>query len=191
MAELMPAQAYRVSTRDILLVAVVAAVGGVVSAYVVVPWAKFIEGVLGPFGAALNNPFFIFWYIIVGLLTRKPTLTFLTAMLTGTIEILAGSLDGTIVFVFVAFQGLGAELGLLIFQYKPSLRAAFLSGALAGIGAAIPLIILFGFVVLPVWQLVLLFLALAVGDGLIGGGLAWIIAKGVERTGVAGTVGSV
>jgi energy-coupling factor transport system substrate-specific component len=186
-----PTKGYRVSTMDILLIAVVAAVGGVVSAVAVVPWAKFIEGVLGPFGAALDNPFFIFWYIIVGLLTRRPGLTFVAGMLTGLVEVLAGSLDGSIVFVFVAFQALGAELGLLAFRYKPSIWAAFLAGALAGIGCAICLTFVFGFVVLPAGSLILLYLALALGDGIIGGGLAWLIVKGVERTGVMGRAAAV
>jgi ABC-type thiamin/hydroxymethylpyrimidine transport system permease subunit len=184
-------KSFRISTMDILLIAVVAAVGGVVSAYAVGPWAKFIEGMLGPFGAALDNPFYIFWYIIVGLLTRKPILTFIAGMLTGLIEVLAGSLDGSIVFVFVAFQALGAELGLLAFRYKPSILAAFLSGALAGIGCAICLTFIFGFVVLPAVSLILLYIALALGDGIIGGGLAWLIVKGVERTGVMGRAASV
>lgn len=175
---------YRVTTMDILLIAVVGAVGGVVSAYVVLPWAKFIEGAIGPFGAALDNPFFITWYVIVGLLTRKPILTWVAAMVTGTIEVLAGSLDGSIVLVFVALQGLGAELGLALFRYRPSLPAALVSGALAGIGCAIPLTIIFGFVVLPPVTLALLFLALAAGDAILGGGLAWVIAKAIERTGV-------
>src|SRR5919201_3065842 len=120
---------FRYSTTDILYVAVVSVIGGILSAYAVGPWAKFIEGVLGPYGAALDNPFFILWYIIVGLLTRKPGLTFITAMLTGLVEVLAGSLDGSIVFVFVALQGIGAELGLLAFRYRPSLQAALVSGA--------------------------------------------------------------
>src|SRR5581483_6816458 len=127
---------FRYSTMDILTVAVVSVIGGIVSAYTVGPWAKFIERVLGPYGAALDNPFFIVWYIIVGLLTRKPGLTFISAMLTGLVEVLAGSLDGSIVFVFVALQGIGAEIGLAAFRYRPTLPAALVSGALAGIGCA-------------------------------------------------------
>jgi len=191
MAEARPVGKYRISTMDILTVAVVAAVGGVVGAYAVLPWAKFIEGVLGPFGAALDNPFFILWYIIIGLLTRRPGLTFVGGMLTGAVEVLAGSLDGSIVLVFVALQAVGAEIGLAVFRYKPSLPAALLAGALAGIGCSICLTFIFGFVVLPAWQLVLMYIALAAGDGIIGGGLAWLIAKGVERTGVMGAAGGV
>lgn len=172
---------------DILTVAVVAAVGGVVGAYLVGPWAKFIEGVLGPFGAALDNPFFILWYIVIGLLTRKPGLTFIGGMLTGTIELLAGSLDGSIVLVFTLLQAIGAELGFLIYRYRPTLQAAFLSGALAGIGCAICLTLIFGFTVLPIVPLILFYIAMALGDGIIGGGLAWLIYKGVLKTGVRGS----
>lgn len=176
----------RWSTTDILLLAVVSAVGGVLSAYVVLPWAKFIEGVLGPFGAALDNGFFVLWYIVVGLIVRKPGITFLTAMVTGTVEVLAGSLDGSIVFVFVALQGLGAELGLAVFRYRPSLGAALLSGGLAGIGCFIPLRIIFAFAKLPAVASVGLAIALAIGDAILGGLLAWLIVQALQRTGVMG-----
>ncbi len=182
---------FRYSTMDILTVAVVSIIGGIVSAYAVGPWAKFIEGVLGPYGAALDNPFFIVWYIIVGLLTRKPGLTFISAMLTGLVEVLAGSLDGSIVFVFVALQGIGAEIGLAAFRYRPTLLAALISGALAGIGCAIPLTIIFGFAKLPPLETVILFIALALGDGIIGGGLAYIIYTALQRTGVTGRMRTV
>ncbi len=182
---------FHYSTMDILYVAVISVIGGVLSAYAVGPWAKFIEGVLGPYGAALDNPFFILWYIIVGLLTRKPGLTLIAGILTGLVEVLAGSLDGSIVLVFVALQGLGAELGLLAFRYRPSLPAALVSGALAGIGCAIPLTIIFGFAKLPFLETIVLYIALALGDGIIGGGLAWAIYNGLQRTGVTGRMRTV
>jgi ABC-type thiamin/hydroxymethylpyrimidine transport system permease subunit len=182
---------YRVSTMDILLIAVIAAVGGVVGAYAVGPWAKFIEGVLGPFGAALDNPFFILWYVLIGLLTRKPGLAFIGGMLTGLIEVLAGSLDGSIVMVFTLFQALGAELGFFLMRYRPTLSTAILSGALTGIGCAITLTIVFGFTVLPIVPMLLFYLAMAIGDGIIGGGLAYLIYNGVLKTGVLGSSASV
>ncbi len=178
---------YRISTSDILTIAVVAAVGGVVGAYVIGIWAKFIEGVLGPFGAALDNAFYIFFYILIGLMTRKPFLTFIGGMLTGTIEVLAGSLDGSIVLVFTLLQALGAELGFLILQYRPSLITAMLSGALTGIGCAIALTFVFGFTVLPAGTMILFYLAMALGDAVLGGGLAWLIYKGLLKTGVHGS----
>lgn len=177
---------YRYTTADLLIMAVISAVGGVVSAWAIVPWAKFIEGALGPFGVPLDNPFFIFWSLVAGLLIRKPGVTFITAMLTGAVEVLAGSLDGSIVFVFVAFQGAGAELGLLLFRYRGTYPAALAGGALAGVGVSIPLMWIFGFVQLdPAFQ-VLLLLANMAGDALIGGTLAFAIVKGLERIGVGG-----
>ena len=178
---------YRVSTYDILTVAVVAAVGGIIGAYVIDAWAKFIEGVLGPFGAALDNPFFILFYIIIGLLTKKPLLTFIGGMLTGTVEMIAGSLDGSIVLVFTLLQAIGAELGFMIFLYRPTITTALLSGALTGIGCAICLTFVFGFTVLPIGTMILFYIAMALGDAIIGGGLAWIIYQGILKTGVRGS----
>lgn len=185
------ARTQRFSTADILTIAVVAAVGGVVSAFVVLPWAKFIEGVLGPFGAALNNPFFITWYLIAGLLLRRPGVTLATGILTGIVEVLAGSLDGSIVLVFVTMQAVGAELGMAAFGHRRSIGGALLGGGLAGIGCFVSLTFFFGFVVLPVWQLALLALAKFVGDAILGGGLAFVVVRAIERTGVMGQVEAV
>jgi energy-coupling factor transport system substrate-specific component len=177
---------YRYTTLDILIIAVIAAIGGVVSAYVVGAWAKFIEGAMGPFGAALNNPFFIFWGIVAVLLVPKPGVAIISSLLTGIVEVVAGSLDGSIVLVFTFLQGVGVELGFLAFRYARSLQAAILGGALAGIGCAICLTLVFGFTKLDPVLLVAFFAALAIADGLIGGILAWVIAQGVGRAGFAG-----
>ena len=177
---------YRYTTLDILIIAVIAAIGGVVSAYVVGAWAKFIEGAIGPFGAALNNPFFIFWGIVAVLLVPKPGVALISSVLTGAVEVVAGSLDGSIVLVFVFLQGLGVEIGFLALGYARSLPAAVLGGALAGIGCAISLTAVFGFTKLDPVVLVVFYAAMAVADGLIGGILAWVIAQGVGRAGIAG-----
>jgi energy-coupling factor transport system substrate-specific component len=177
---------YRYTTLDILIIAVIAAIGGVVSAYVVGAWAKFIEGAIGPFGAALNNPFFIFWGIVAVLLVPKPGVALISSVLTGAVEVVAGSLDGSIVLVFVFLQGLGVEIGFLALGYARSLPAAVLGGALAGIGCAISLTAVFGFTKLDPVVLVVFYAAMAVADGLIGGILAWAIAQGVGRAGIAG-----
>lgn len=176
----------RYSTSDLLTTAVVAVIGGIVSAYAVLPWAKFIEGVLGPWGAALDNGFFTVWYIIIGLLTGLPGLTFVGAILTGTVEVLAGSIDGATVWVFVFFQGLGAELGMLLLHYKRDLKTALLAGGLSGIGAGIPFIIIYGFSGLPPLLNIVLFAALFIGNMIFAGLLGYIIVEAVKRTGVTG-----
>jgi energy-coupling factor transport system substrate-specific component len=177
---------YRYTTLDILIIAVVAAIGGVVNAYVTGAWAKFIEGAVGPFGAALDNPFYIFWVIIVVLLVPKPGVAIVTSLLAVIVEMVAGSEDGSIVLVFGLLQGIGLELGFLVFRYARTLPAAILSGALCGIGCAICLTFIFGFDTLAPLPLVALFVALAVCDGLIGGILGYVIARGVNRAGFAG-----
>jgi energy-coupling factor transport system substrate-specific component len=174
---------WRFTTKDILTIAVIAAICGVVGAFVVGPWAKFIEGLLGPFGAALDNPFFIFWAILAGLLIPRPGVALVTSLLGCLVEMIAGSLDGSIVMVFGLAQGIGMEAGLALFRYRPSLPAAIVSGALGGVGCAISLLYVFGFVTLPGFSQILLIAALAIGDGVIGGLLAWFIAQAVKRSG--------
>jgi energy-coupling factor transport system substrate-specific component len=181
---------YRYRTADILLVGAIAAVGGVVSAYVIVPWAKFIEGLLGPFGAVFDNPFFIFWAIVAALLIRKPGVGVVTSVLTGAVEVLVGSADGSIVLIVTLLQGLGVELGFLLFRYRATLPAAIAAGAGAGLGASIALLYVFGFFQLATAVQIPFIIALMAGDAIIGGLLAWAIAQGVIRTGVWGGGGA-
>lgn len=177
---------YRYTTLDILIIAVIAAIGGVVNAYLVGAWAKFIEGAIGPFGAALDNPFYIFWVIIAVLLVPKPGVAIVASMLAGIVEVVAGSEDGSIVLVFTLLQGVGVELGFLLFRYARTLPAALAGGALCGIGCAICLTFVFGFDKLDPLPLVALFGALALCDAVIGGVLGYVIAQGVGRAGYAG-----
>jgi energy-coupling factor transport system permease protein len=177
---------YRYTTLDILIIAVIAAIGGVVNAYATGAWAKFIEGAIGPFGAALDNPFYIFWVIIAVLLVPKPGVAIVASMLAGIVEVVAGSEDGSIVLVFTLLQGVGIELGFLAFRYARSLPAALLGGALCGIGCSICLTFVFGFDKLDAGPLVALFAAIAICDAVIGGLLGYAIAQGVARAGFAG-----
>lgn len=169
------------ATKDILTIAVIAAVGGVVGALAVGPWAKFIEGVLGPFGAALNNPFHVFWPTLAALIVRKRGVAFLTSVLYGVIEVLAGSLDGSIVLVFVAVQGIGAEIGLALWHYGKSLAAAATSCGLAGVGCAFLILWVYGGTSFAPGVQVLFILAMAAGDAIIGGLLAWSISRSLGK----------
>ena len=173
----------RYSTKDILTIAAISAIGGVAGALLVGPWAKFIEGILGPFGAALDNPFFIFWATLAGLIIPKPGVALATSCLMSVVEVLAGSLDGSIALIFGLLQGVGLELGLAVFGYRRHLFSAVASCAFGGVGCAITLMYVFGFVHLPGTLQIPLIIALATGDGLIGGLLANAIANSLRRAG--------
>jgi energy-coupling factor transport system substrate-specific component len=178
-----PNRRMQYSTKDILTVSAISAIGGVTGALLVGPWAKFIEGILGPFGAALDNPFFIFWATLAGLIVPKPGVALATSCLMSVVEVLAGSLDGSIAIIFGLLQGCGLELGLAIFWYRRHLFSAIASCALGGVGCAITLMYVFGFVRLPSSLQIPLVGVLAIGDGLIGGLLAFAIAKSLRRAG--------
>jgi energy-coupling factor transport system substrate-specific component len=177
------ARNFSYATKDILTIAAIAAVGGVVGAFLIAPWAKFIEGVLGPFGAALDNPFFIFWVALAGIIVPKPGVALATSCLMSLVEVLAGSPDGSIVLIFGLLQGIGLELGFTVFAYRRHPLAAFASCAFGGIGCAISLMYVFGFVRLSAPLQILLVCALAIADGIIGGSLATAVAKSLRRAG--------
>jgi energy-coupling factor transport system permease protein len=128
----------------------------------------------------------LFWIIIVALLIPKPGVALATGLLATLVEVIAGSEDGSIVLVFGLLQGVGAELGFLLFRYNRSLAAALVAGALTGIGCAIGLTFVFGFFTFSGLVIVPFFVAMAVGDGIIGGLLGYVIARGVMRAGFAG-----
>jgi energy-coupling factor transport system substrate-specific component len=169
------------TTKDILTIAAIATVGGVAGAFIVGPWAKIIEGLFGPFAAAFDNPFFIFWATLAGLFVSRPGAALCTSILLGLIEMLAGGLDGSIVLVFSLMQGIGMELGLAVFRYKGGVCAAMLSTALGGVGASFSLLYIFGFVTLPLKMQILLIITISVTDGLVGGLLAHRIVKSLRR----------
>lgn len=179
-------RSYRYTTLNILTMAVVAAVGGVVSAWLILPVGRVIEGALGPFGTAITNPPLSFWGVLIGVLIARPGSALLGSFLTGVVEVLAGSLDGSIVLVFVAVQGVGAELGMAMFRYKRPQIAGFVACGLAAAFGGIVTLYVFGFVELdPLIQVVFL-TSRFVGGVVIGGLLTYAISAGLKRTGAWG-----
>lgn len=179
-----PRSAYRYTTKDILTIAVIAAVGGVVGVAVVGPWAKLIEGLLGPFGGALNNFLHIFWPILTFLIIRKPGVIFLTSILYAAVEVLLGGVDGALQLVFMAMQGGASEAGMALFRYRPSIPSVLAAGAGAGIGCAVGILYVFGFVTTLSAGLQAVFIATMAGaDAVLGGTLAWTIARRLRRVG--------
>lgn len=188
MAEKMPARKTGVgglefTTMDLLIAAVTAAVGGVINIYIVLPYAKAIEGLLGPWGIPLNTIFFLLWGLIASLITGKPLIGIGTHLMDGIIQLILGSAQGSVLLVFVFLEGLGLEIGRAITFYRYSLTSAAVAGALGCVGTTITMFYVFGFVELT-FALQLGFFALEIVIGALGGMLAYAIVKGIENTGV-------
>jgi ABC-type thiamin/hydroxymethylpyrimidine transport system permease subunit len=119
------------STRDLLMMAALAALGGVVSTYVNAI-GDFFQSILGFAGttqwaAGLH----VLWLTLAVGLTRKQGAGTLTGILKGGVELLSGNTHGLLVVVVDIVAGLLVDLGFLPFRNKDSLLAYCLAGGLA------------------------------------------------------------
>ena len=119
------------TTRDLLLMAALAALGGVVSTYVNAVGDLF-QSVFGFAGttqwaAGLH----VLWLTLAVGLTRKQGAGTLTGLLKGGVELLTGNTHGLLVVLVDIVAGLLVDLGFLPFRNKDSLVATCLAGGLA------------------------------------------------------------
>jgi ABC-type thiamin/hydroxymethylpyrimidine transport system permease subunit len=119
------------STRDLLMMAALAALGGVVSTYVNAIGDVF-QSVFGFAGttqwaAGLH----VLWLTLAVGLTRKQGAGTLTGILKGGVELLTGNTHGLLVVLVDLVAGLLVDLGFLPFRDKDSLLAYCLAGGLA------------------------------------------------------------
>ena len=119
------------STRDLLMMAALAALGGVVSTYINAIGDVF-QSVFGFAGttqwaAGLH----VLWLTLAVGLTRKQGAGTLTGILKGGVELLTGNTHGLLVVLVDLVAGLLVDLGFLPFRDKDSLLAYCLAGGLA------------------------------------------------------------
>lgn len=119
------------TTRDLLMMAALAALGGVVSTYVNAVGDLF-QSVFGFAGttqwaAGLH----VLWLTLAVGLTRKQGAGTVTGLLKGGVELLTGNTHGLLVVLVDVVAGLLVDLGFLPFRKKDSLAAACLAGGLA------------------------------------------------------------
>jgi ABC-type thiamin/hydroxymethylpyrimidine transport system permease subunit len=119
------------TTRDLLMMAALAALGGVVSTYVNAIGDLF-QSVLGFAGttqwaAGLH----VLWLTLAVGLTRKQGAGTVTGILKGGVELLSGNTHGLLVVLVDIVAGLLVDLGFFPFRDKDSLPAFCLAGGLA------------------------------------------------------------
>jgi ABC-type thiamin/hydroxymethylpyrimidine transport system permease subunit/DMSO/TMAO reductase YedYZ molybdopterin-dependent catalytic subunit len=177
---------YYYSTRDLLMMAALAALGGVVSTYVNAIGDLF-QSVLGFAGttqwaAGLH----VVWLTLAVGLTRKQGAGTITGLLKGGVELLTGNTHGLLVVLVDIVAGLLVDLGFLPFRKKDSLLAYCLAGGLASASnvfafqlfAAVPTDTL-------AFQAMILVGGMAALSGvLFAGALGWALLNGLRRAGV-------
>lgn len=119
------------SNRDLLVVAVLSGIGGVMSTYIGY-LGNLLNRVLGvPFGAGqFVAGLHVFWLILAAGLVRRPGAATLAGLVKGIIEFLTGGTHGVAIILISLVQGLLVDLVLLLLR-RYSLTALALAGAVA------------------------------------------------------------
>jgi ABC-type thiamin/hydroxymethylpyrimidine transport system permease subunit len=126
------ASKYYFSTRDLLVIAVLAALGGVLSTYVSY-LANMINHLVGvPFGAGnVVAGLHVLWLLLMIAITRKMGAGLIGGAVKGFVEFITGNPHGIVVVAISTIEGLGAETGYWPFRQHRTL--AYMLGG--GLGA--------------------------------------------------------
>jgi energy-coupling factor transport system substrate-specific component len=177
---------YYFSTRDLLMMAALAALGGVTSTYVN-SVGDLLQSILGFAGttqwaAGLH----VLWLTLAVGLTGKQGSGTITGVLKGVVELLSGNTHGLLVVLVDVVAGLLVDLGFLPFRDKDTAAAYVLAGGLA---SASNVFVFQLFASLPTD--VLAYGAMAVVGGmaflsgaLFAGLLGWLLLSALRRAGV-------
>lgn len=122
---------YYLGNRDLLVIAVLSGIGGVVSTYVGY-LGNLLNRLFGvPFGAGqFASGLHVFWFILVAGLVKRPGAAAAAGLLKGVIELLTGSTHGVAIVLVSLVQGLMVDVVLLITR-RHSLGSYMLAGGLA------------------------------------------------------------
>jgi energy-coupling factor transport system substrate-specific component len=120
--------AFRYTTMDLLIMAVLAAAGAVISAWVINPLVRALN--LGsPFLATWPGALHLLVVVLAGQMVKKPGAALITGLINGLAQMLFGSSAGALALLYGLANGLGAEIGIAITGWKSNLLSAMLSGA--------------------------------------------------------------
>jgi energy-coupling factor transport system permease protein len=169
------------TTRDIVIVAVIAAIAGVINTGTGQVW-YLANSSLGPMGGALLQGAFMWAYILVVWLVRKPGAALFLGLIETSVEVLLGNASGIGTLGWGLTQGLAVEAVVYIAGYnRLGLWTALLAGAASSQFGTLWTSIFFGWdpaYSRDVWMAVPInLLSGAFFSGLVGYYLATAIAK--------------
>ncbi len=176
------------STKDLVTIALLSALGGVLSTYVGY-LGNLMNHIVGvPFGAGqFMAGLHVLWILLAIGITKKKGAGTVTGALKGVVELFTGSTHGVVIVVVSLMQGVVADM--VLFSDKAKDRRDYVSySAAGGLSAAVNVIVfqtLF-FAGVP-WILILVLCMLACASGMIFGG--WLSVEMLEALDEAGVVG--
>ena len=177
---------YYFTTRDLLMMAALAALGGITST-AINAFGDFVQSIVGFAGttqwaAGLH----VLWLTLAIGLTGKQGAGTVTGLLKGGVELLSGNTHGILILLVDVVAGLLVDLGFLPFRRKDHVLTYSLAG---GVAAASNVVVFQLFAALPAdvltYGTLLLVAGLAFLSGTIFGGvLAWGLLNTLRSTGV-------
>jgi energy-coupling factor transport system permease protein len=175
---------FHYTTRDIVIIAVIAAITGVVNTGVGNIW-NMLNSSLGPLGGALLQGAFMWAYILAMWLVRKPGTALLVGLIEAATEILLGNVAGVGTLGWGLFQGLGIEVVMALTNYgKFGMLTAILAGAAASQFGTVWTAFLYGWdpsAASNVWLAAPINL---ISGAILSGLLGYYLAKAIARTGL-------
>ncbi len=172
------------STRDIVILAIIAAIAGVINTGTGNLW-YLANSSLGPLGGALLQGAFMWAYVLVMWLVRKPGAALLLGLVETAVEILLGNASGIGTLGWGLFQGIGIEAVMAMTGYRKfDLVTAVCAGAGASQFGTVWTAILFGWdpaAARDVWLAIPINL---ISGAVISGLLGFFLARAIGRTGL-------
>lgn len=119
------------STRDLLIMAVLAALGGIASTYINT-LGDAIHAALGLPGATQwAAGLHVIWIVLSAGILRKPGTGTVTGIFKGALELMSGNSHGVIILLVDLVAGLLVDFGFLLFRKKQSIWPYLIAGGLA------------------------------------------------------------
>lgn len=119
---------FRYTTQDLLIMAVLAAAGAVISAWVINPIVRALN-IGSPFVATWPGALHLLVVVLAGQMVKKPGAALITGLINGLAQLLFGSSAGALALLYGLANGVGAEIGIALTGWKSNLLSAMLSGA--------------------------------------------------------------
>lgn len=122
---------YYFSTRDLLMMAVLASLGGIASTYIQT-LANAVHAALGfPGATQVLAGLHVIWIILAIGLTGKQGSGTVTGIIKGAVEFLSGNTHGILIVLIDVAAGIFVDLGMLPFRNKNSYLAYSVAGGIA------------------------------------------------------------
>ncbi len=177
---------FQYTTRDLLLIAVIGVISGVVNTGTGIVWNA-VNAAGGPLAGALLQGAFMWAYLLAFFLIRKPGAMLAVGLIETAIEGFLGNPSGLATLGWGLTQGLGAELVMAVAMYKDFGWLAFgLAGAAASQFGTVWTAYLFGWdstpaVVQQYWMAAPINM---ISGFVLSGLLGWWLGKLIARTGL-------